>query len=209
MPPSAATASGNATTSPRYRHSHIRVGSQGRLPRRPKSEVQAQVVLRVVARAARGFADLHAVRDPHRDPGADGRAVRSPAHALDGGPAARGRRLVPQQRRRVVDMVRHDIHATVIVEIAAGAAAPHLGRRDAGSGLVGDVAEADAAQVAIQDLPLPLCPVQPTTVQVLSGLAPTAYPGIRRMARGIGLARQALRRADGGRTVARRVLDVA
>ena len=91
MPPSAATASGNATTSPRYRRSHIRVGSQGRLPRRPKSEVQAQVVLRVVARAARGFADLHAVRDPHRDPGADGRAVRSPAHALaEGQPPAVG-----------------------------------------------------------------------------------------------------------------------
>ena len=97
-----------------------------RLATPPQSEVQAQVVLRVVARAARDSADLH------RDPGADGRAVRSPAHALDGEPAALGRHLVPQQRRRIVDMVHHDIHATVIIEIAAGAAAPALGRGDAG-----------------------------------------------------------------------------
>ena len=75
MPLSAATASGNATTSPRYRRSHIRIGSQGRLPRRPRSDMQAQVVLRIVARAARDFVDLHAVPGPHRDPGADGRAV--------------------------------------------------------------------------------------------------------------------------------------
>ena len=95
-------------------------------------------------------------------------------------------------------MVLHDIHATVIIEIAAGAAATDLGRGHAGAGLVGDIAEASAAQVAILDLPLPGCAAQPTTVQALSGLAPTAYQGIRRMARAIGLARQALRRVDGG-----------
>src|SRR5215467_2788687 len=96
------------------------------LCRRAKSEMQTRVVLRIITPSAHHFVNLRAPTRRHSYPGTNGGAIRTRPYALDSDPVVLISPFVAQKRRRTVEVVNHDVHVAIIIEVAEGAAASQI-----------------------------------------------------------------------------------
>src|SRR5207302_2396605 len=125
-----------------------------------ESEVQPQIILRVVARTAHHLVALAAstARDSHAR--ANGRAIRPRSHTLDYHPVIPVTTVVPEKGGRPVQIVDYYVHVTVVVEISERATASKILCPNRFPGLEGNILEAAVSQVSIEDLGLPVRNVQ-------------------------------------------------
>src|SRR5436309_1457682 len=130
------------------------------LGRSRQSEVQAKVVLRIIAGAAPHLVDLAAIAAGDLDAGSDCRSVRSRSDTLDQDRMMCGGAVVAQQRRRSVKIIDDDIHIAVVVEVAEGAAAPEILGADGRAGPCRHVFKPAVAEIAVDDLRLPIAEMQ-------------------------------------------------
>ena len=121
---------------------------------RPKSEVEAEIILRIIARPAHHFVDLAVLPAGHFYASPDGRAVRACAYALDHDPVVLVSAIVAQQRGRPVQVIDDHIHVAVIVEIPEGTAASDVLSPNGRPSFRGHVFETPVPKVAIQNLRL-------------------------------------------------------
>src|SRR6266851_5470037 len=85
---------------------------------------------------------------------ADAAAIGFCADGFDFDPIVAGARIAAQKLGKIVDGVDDDVEIAVVVEVAEGAAARGDGRRDAGTGVVGNVVEAAVAEIFVKQLAL-------------------------------------------------------
>ena len=95
---------------------------------------------------------------PHA--GADRRAVRAGAHALDQDRVVAAPSVVAEQGGRPVQVVHDHVHVAVVVEVPEGAAPAEVLGEDRRSRLRGDVLEPPVPQVAVEELGLPVLDVE-------------------------------------------------
>src|SRR5262245_36787377 len=125
-----------------------------RLRRLAEAEMDAHVVLRVVAAAAANLVDPRPAVGFNLDPRANAVTVRFRADEFDRNPVVIRRRIRPQQNRKIVDRVDHDVDVAIVVEIAerASATGSRFDKRPAD--LLGDVFERALTLVLIEDFAL-------------------------------------------------------
>src|SRR5262249_32187292 len=131
----------NLSTGPSNGHlGHLRLG--------PESEVQARIVLRDIASSRSHFAHLHRFSRLYRDARSDRHAVALRANQLEEDAMIVIPRAIDQQRGKLADIQDHDVHISVVVDIAESRA-PSAMRGKSGHDL-GNVLESAIAVVAEQ-----------------------------------------------------------
>ena len=122
--------------------------------------MQAQIILRIVARSAHHFIDLAAPASRDFHPCADCRAVRPRANTLDHEPVAFVTAVVTQQRRRTVQVIDDHIHIAIVVQVAECTASRQVFFAYRRPNLQRNIFEAAIAEIAVQDFGLPISDVQ-------------------------------------------------
>src|SRR5437764_1727548 len=97
------------------------------------TEMQAQIVLRVIARAAHHLCDLRVAPGDYSDTCADGTAIRTSSSALNHQPTIPVSAVVAKNRWSSIEVVYDDIDITIIVNVAERAASPNCGGLNSGS----------------------------------------------------------------------------
>jgi hypothetical protein len=136
-----------------------------RLPGVAQAEVQSQVALRAEAAAAAHFLSLPLALPLHDDARTDGGTVRAGADELDEKPGIRGRRLVTQQRRPVVDVIDDQVDLTGVEDVTQGQPAAAARLEQACSAAVRDIFETAVAEVAEENLPAVVAQLRMTRVE--------------------------------------------
>src|SRR5262245_62710323 len=112
--------------------------------------MQAEIVLRVVARSAAHLVHLSVPSGGHLHAGADPRPVRFGAHTLDEDRVVPVAAVVPEQRRRAIEVVDEHVDVAVVVEVAEGTPPAEILRSYCGTGFRGHIAEPSVPEVAIE-----------------------------------------------------------
>src|SRR2546430_4129252 len=99
--------------------------------RRSKAEVQPRIIAREKAGLAKHRLRLSLPAVMNHDASAYGAAIRFYAFQLNFNPVGLSREVVSEQRRRLIEIDDDDVHITIVIEIAEGAAAAAMGRPDA------------------------------------------------------------------------------
>src|SRR4051812_8064496 len=119
-------------------------------------EVQPEIVLRVVARSAGHLVQLRAPSSGHLHPGADPGPVRFGPHALDEDRVVPGAPIIPEERRRAVQIVDEHVDIAVVVEVAEGTSPAEILRGNRRTGFRGHIAEPAVSEIAIEQPWLPV-----------------------------------------------------
>src|SRR5579862_6750134 len=122
-----------------------------RLLRRSKAEMQAQIILGTETAATPHLLHLASAVRIHDNSRPNGRTVCFRSDQPNQQPRIRRWPLVTKQRRVIINVVNRDVDAAGIKNVPKSGASAATRLREGWTGLIGDVREPIAVQVAQQD----------------------------------------------------------
>jgi len=112
------------------------------------AEVQTGVAGGKITGLTEHLLRLHLAAVADQDTCPDGVAIALHSFQTDLDPAVAVRRVVAQQRRRLIDVYDQGIHIAVVIEIAKGQTAAAMAGNDAGTGPCAELGESAVTSIA-------------------------------------------------------------
>src|SRR5260370_27438899 len=113
--------------------------------------MEAEIVLRIITGPAQNLIHLRSPPRGHTNSRSDGAAIGARSDALDDQPVVPVAAVIPEQRRRGIDVVDDDIDVAVIVDVAEGTTPADSRGENTRSRFRGYIFEAPVAEIAIKE----------------------------------------------------------